>query len=41
MTLVDYLNNLYLEEAKEKAEKVQAKYLANVKSKVISNVQTY
>ena len=31
MTLVDYLNNLYLEEAKEKAEKVQAKYLANVK----------
>ncbi|NIA59429.1 hypothetical protein G5716_13970 [Bacillus pacificus] len=41
MSLVDYLNNLYIEEAKEKAEKAQAKYLANIKSKVISNVQTY
>ncbi len=41
ISLVDYLNNLYIEEAKEKAEKAQAKYLANIKSKVISNVQTY
>lgn len=31
MSLVDYLNNLYIEEAKEKAEKAQAKYLANIK----------
>lgn len=31
ISLVDYLNNLYIEEAKEKAEKAQAKYLANIK----------
>ncbi|MGG1339882.1 hypothetical protein ABE244_04670 [Bacillus toyonensis] len=31
ISLVDYLNNLYIEEAKRKAEQAQAKYLANMK----------